>query len=101
MWDQLYPVKYMGDSEGQGSLACSSPWDCKEWDMTERLNNNKLYLKNQIFFKYGENNMNYAFKICISDIHTLLHWVLNQITIIQNDEPMPFFLCIYGIYNTY
>ena len=28
------------DSEGQGSLACCSPWDCKESDMTERLNNN-------------------------------------------------------------
>ena len=24
-----------GDSEGQGSLACCSPWDCKELDMTE------------------------------------------------------------------
>ena len=24
-----------GDSEGQGSLACWSPWDCKESDMTE------------------------------------------------------------------
>ena len=23
------------DSEGQGSLACSSSWDCKESDMTE------------------------------------------------------------------
>ena len=30
-----------GDSEGQGSLACCSPWDCKELDMTERLDNNK------------------------------------------------------------
>ena len=29
-----------GDSEGQGSLACCSPWDCKELDTTERLNNN-------------------------------------------------------------
>ena len=27
-----------GDSEGQGSLACCSPWGCKELDMTERLN---------------------------------------------------------------
>ena len=25
-----------GDSEGQVSLACYSPWDRKEWDMTER-----------------------------------------------------------------
>ena len=30
-----------GDSEGQGSLVCCSPWDCKESDMTEQLNNNK------------------------------------------------------------
>ena len=28
-----------GDSEGQGSLACSSSWGCKELDTTERLNN--------------------------------------------------------------
>ena len=25
----------LGDSEGQGSLARCSPWDCKESDMTE------------------------------------------------------------------
>ena len=30
-----------GDGEGQGSLACCSPWGCKELDTTERLNNNK------------------------------------------------------------
>ena len=29
-----------GDSEGQGSLVCCSPWDCKESDMTEHLDNN-------------------------------------------------------------
>ena len=29
----------LGDSEGQGSLVCSSPCGCKESDMTERLNN--------------------------------------------------------------
>ena len=28
-----------GDREGQGSLACCSPWGCKELDMTERWNN--------------------------------------------------------------
>ena len=28
------------DSEGQGSLVCCSPGDCRESDMTERLNNN-------------------------------------------------------------
>ena len=35
----------LGDGEGQGSLACCSPWDHKELDMTERLNNNKSYCK--------------------------------------------------------
>ena len=28
----------LGDSKGQASLACCSPWGCKELDMTERLN---------------------------------------------------------------
>ena len=28
----------LGDGEGQGSLACFSPWGRKELDMTERLN---------------------------------------------------------------
>ena len=28
----------LGDGEGQGSLACCSPWGCKESDMTERRN---------------------------------------------------------------
>ena len=29
----------LGDGEGQGSLACCSPWNLKELDMTERLSN--------------------------------------------------------------
>ena len=28
----------LGDGEGQGSLACCSPWGRKESDTTERLN---------------------------------------------------------------
>ena len=35
-----------GDCERQGSLACCSPWGCKDSDMTERLNNNN---KERIF----------------------------------------------------
>ena len=31
----------LGDSRGQGTLVCCSPWDCKELDTTERLNNSK------------------------------------------------------------
>ena len=30
----------LGDSTGQGSLACCSPWGRQESDMTERLGNN-------------------------------------------------------------
>ena len=30
-----------GGGEGQGSLACCSPWSQKESDTTEQLNNNK------------------------------------------------------------
>ena len=33
----------LGDSEGQGSLMCYSPWSHREWDTTDRLNNNKEY----------------------------------------------------------
>ena len=31
-----------GDGEGQGSLACCSPWGRKEMDMTERQNSNNV-----------------------------------------------------------
>ena len=30
----------LGDGDGQGSLACCSPWGHKEQDMTEQLSNN-------------------------------------------------------------
>ena len=43
----------LGDSEGQGSLTCCSPWGRKELDMTERLNNNS----NQ---REGERGSHYA-----------------------------------------
>ena len=34
-----------GVGDGQGSLASCSPWDCKESDTTERLNNNEKGIK--------------------------------------------------------
>ena len=34
----------LGDGEGQGSLVCCSPWNCKELDTTEWLNYNKIHL---------------------------------------------------------
>ena len=36
----------MGDGEGQGSLECCSPWDHKESDTSERLNNKRTHFKN-------------------------------------------------------
>ena len=43
----------LGDSEGQGSLACCSPWSHKESDMTEQLNNkmDKILNKSTQLFK--------------------------------------------------
>ena len=32
----------LGDSEGQGSRVCCSPWGCKESDVTERLNKQQI-----------------------------------------------------------
>ena len=37
------PLGTPGDSVGQGSLACCSPWSHKELDMTWRLNNSQLW----------------------------------------------------------
>ena len=41
----------LGVGNGQGSLACCSPWDCKESDMTEQLNNNKVVTMKCSFYK--------------------------------------------------
>ena len=35
----------LGDGEGQGSLACCSPWGRKESDMTEQLNKKQHDIK--------------------------------------------------------
>ena len=39
--------KLPGVGDGQGSLACCSPWGCKESDTTERLNWTELLLNTQ------------------------------------------------------
>ena len=40
-----------GDCEGQGSLACCSPWGCKEPDTTEQLNKNNHWNTNVVHFR--------------------------------------------------
>ena len=42
-WPNGYEFEQaLGDSEGQGSLVCCSPWSWKEWDTTEQLNSNNM-----------------------------------------------------------
>ena len=41
-----------GDSEGQGSLACCSPWGHKELEMTEQLNNNEYTTHQRKWTRY-------------------------------------------------
>ena len=42
-----------GVGDGQGGLACCSPWGCKEWDMTEGLNWIKFKSIQEIRERYG------------------------------------------------
>ena len=37
-----------GGGDGQGGLACCSPWGCKELDTTEQMNWTDFYLKSDI-----------------------------------------------------
>ena len=39
-------------ANGQWSLVCCSPWGCKEWDMTEQLNNNRPEIKLSFIYSY-------------------------------------------------
>ena len=42
-----------GDGEGQGSLACYSPWSCKESDTTEQLKAIKQLASGQLLYNIG------------------------------------------------
>ena len=44
--------KAPGVGEGQGSLACCSPWGRKESDMTLKLNNKNHWLKLKLFLYF-------------------------------------------------
>ena len=51
--DGLEFEKAPGVGDGQGSLACCSPWGCKELDMIERLNSTELNQSIINFLKDG------------------------------------------------
>ena len=40
----------LGDSEGQGSLACCSPWSHKESDTADQLNNKTKHITNTVLY---------------------------------------------------
>ena len=41
------PWQTLGDGKEQRGLACCSPWDVKESDMTQQLNSKKFFYKTQ------------------------------------------------------
>ena len=43
--DRLEFEQALGVGEGQRSLACCSPWGCKELDTTEQLNSTEIMKK--------------------------------------------------------
>ena len=50
-----------GVGEGQGSLACYSPWGHKESDMTERLNKDRYAFPRHHFANKGPSSKSHGF----------------------------------------
>ena len=67
----------LGDGEGQGSLACCSPWGCKELDRTEQLNRNNNIKIHEKIIKEAESasrhlNEHFLKANSLSSIHSFL-----------------------------
>ena len=60
----------LGDGEGQGSLACCSPWDCKDSDTTEWLNNNT--------------HISHSVTCCCSYSCFSVKWLLNPVYLVNS-----------------
>ena len=65
---QLNDYEFEQPPEGQRSLACCSPWGCKESDTTQQLNNNKM----KIFLKNHEEMKGEWQKYERSEVQTIL-----------------------------
>ena len=52
----------LGDSEGQGSLACCSPWGRKELDRTQQLNsNNSISIESVCYLNISSSAASFSF----------------------------------------
>ena len=68
------------DGEGQGGLACCSPWGHKELDMTQQLNNNSFHLTSELL--RIELQSFQVFRDCLDAFlllifHVILFWTAN------------------------
>ena len=75
-------VQTPGDSEGQGSLACCSPWDQKELDTTQQLNKKNLnyhtlylIIFQDLFIQWNNQDLHHSIETFIQDRNQyLLHF---------------------------
>ena len=75
----------LGDSEGQGSLACYSPWGHKESDMTEQLNKEQQH-SSHLLLGYQKVHSNFP----ISSFFFHFHVYFNNKMHIQSCIPTKF-----------
>ena len=100
--DGLEFEQTLGDSWGQGSLACCGTWGCKELDRTERQNdNNSIYSRNHPFplkssstpqeFSPSHLCMSLAENPTSKNINVFAHWLSAAKTTMQlrPGEPQP------------
>ena len=79
-----------GDGDGQGSLACYSPWGHKESDTTWWLNNNNNYKTMFFFFSFIFISWRIiTLQYCSDFCHTLT-WISDGFTCVPHpDPPLP------------
>ena len=65
-----------GDSEGQGSLECCSPWGHKELDTTWQLNNNKDPIRFSVSGKVFQYHHSIKTRVVIRLTRNLETWIL-------------------------
>ena len=72
-WLNGHEFEQTPDGEGQGSLVYCSPWDHKELDTTERLNNNVKTFKS-VLFGAAAHKQRLSFWNAFPDSHLRISW---------------------------